>query len=146
MGKRNNEYGFTFIESMLSLYIFILIVSLLPLLFQTISFNKVSESLFVIESNIFFEQVEAEVRGTVSISKMANTLYLEQLNGDVALYELKGTNLRRRLNWLGHEVLMKNVKDIDYHFSGQQLELSVEGTNGQIRKHIIFLFRSDVYG
>lgn len=143
MQKKVRERGFTLIECMLSLFILMVVVSLLLMLFKVSAFDRDIHYLFRNQAHLFFEQIEGEIHSASTIQAAGTTLLLNHSNGDVAVYELLNSNLRRRLNWTGHEVLLGDVKNVQYRLADQQLEIRVHSLQGDKLYHKILLYRSE---
>jgi competence protein ComGF len=118
--KINKKYvnfwnsGFTIAEALLGLAAFCLLAALLPLSFQV--FSKVDQGnsrLQTMQWEVFSSQIKKEIRMSHKINPQDNRLFLTR-ESDSILYEKFGTNVRRRVNLTGNEILLQNVKTIQF--------------------------------
>jgi competence protein ComGF len=118
--KVNKKYvnfwnsGFTLVEALLGLAAFCLLAALLPVSFQV--FSKVDQGnsrLQTMQWEVFSSQVKKEIRMSQKINPQVNKLFLTR-ETDSILYEKFGTNVRRRVNLTGNEILLQNVKSIQF--------------------------------
>jgi competence protein ComGF len=106
--------GFTLVEALLGLAAFCLLAALLPVTFQV--FSKVDQGnsrLQTMQWEVFSSQVKKEIRMSQKINPQVNKLFLTR-ETDSILYEKFGTNVRRRVNLTGNEILLQNVKSIQF--------------------------------
>jgi competence protein ComGF len=106
--------GFTIAEALLGLAAFCLLAALLPLSFQV--FSKVDQGnsrLQTMQWEVFASQIKKEIRMSQKINSQDNRLFLTR-DSDSILYEKFGTNVRRRVNLTGNEILLQNVKTIQF--------------------------------
>jgi competence protein ComGF len=106
--------GFTLAEALLGLAAFCLLAALLPLSFQV--FSKVDQGnsrLQTMQWEVFSNQIKKEIRMSQKINPQVNKLFLTR-ETDSILYEKFGTNVRRRVNMTGNEILLQNVKNIQF--------------------------------
>lgn len=118
--KVNKKYvnfwnsGFTLAEALLGLAAFCVFAALLPLSFQV--FSKVDQGnsrLQTMQWEVFSSQIKKEIRMSQKINPQVNKLFLTR-DSDSILYEKYGTNVRRRVNLTGNEILLQNVKSIQF--------------------------------
>jgi competence protein ComGF len=118
--KVNKKYvnfwnsGFTIAEALLGLAAFCLLAALLPLSFQV--FSKVDQGnsrLQTMQWEVFSSQIKKEIRMSQKINPQDNRLFLTR-ESDSILYEKFGSNVRRRVNLTGNEILLQNVKTIQF--------------------------------
>jgi competence protein ComGF len=108
--------GFTIAEALLGLAAFCLLAALLPLSFQV--FSKVDQGnsrLQTMQWEVFSSQIKKEIRMSQKINPQVNKLLLTR-ETDSILYEKFGTNVRRRVNLTGNEILLQNVKSIQFDY------------------------------
>lgn len=108
--------GFTLAESLMGLAAFCLLAALLPLSFQV--FSKVDQGnsrLQTMQWEVFSSQIKKEIRMSQKINPQVNKLLLTR-DTDSILYEKFGTNVRRRVNLTGNEILLQNVKSIQFDY------------------------------
>lgn len=106
--------GFTLVEALLGLSVFCLIGALLPMIFQVFSqVDQGKSRLQTMQWEVFSSQVKKEIRMSQRINPQINKLLLTR-DGDSIIYEQYGTNLRRRVNLTGNEILLQNMTSIRF--------------------------------
>jgi competence protein ComGF len=106
--------GFTLTEALLALSAFCIIATLTPVAYQLL--QRVDHSnvrLQEMQWEVFSSQIKKEIRMSQRIEPQTNRLLLKK-DTDTILYELSGTNVRRRLNYTGNETLLQNIKSIRF--------------------------------
>lgn len=112
--KYLNESGFTLLEMLFAFSIFLIIVSLLPLSYRIILEDKMIESRIQrLEWEVFISQIKKEVRTSSKVTVFNQVLVLEK-DGQTIIYERYGTNIRRRVDSKGHEILLQNVSSFKF--------------------------------
>jgi competence protein ComGF len=125
--------GFTLVEALLGLSAFCLLASLLPIFFQVLNnINHGNSRLHAMEWEVFSNQIKKEIRMSQRINPQVNKLFLTK-DTDIILYEQFGTNLRRRVNLSGNEILLQNVKSV--RFESIKNGVIVEVENSWKRKY-----------
>jgi competence protein ComGF len=118
--KGNKKYvnfwnsGFTLMEALMGLAAFCMLAAILPISFQV--FSKVDQGnsrLQAMQWEVFSSQIRKEIRMSQKINPQVNRLFLTR-DSDSILYEKSGTNVRRRVNLTGNEILLQNVKSIQF--------------------------------
>jgi competence protein ComGF len=120
--------GFTLLEALLGLAAFCLMAALLPISIQVV--NRVDQTevrLQAMEWEIFSSQVKKEIRMGQQIKVLSNSLSFKK-DADSILYEKYGTKLRRRVNGVGHEVLLQNVNSVQFEKFNNRVVIKVEDT------------------
>ncbi|MGE8204498.1 competence type IV pilus minor pilin ComGF [Heyndrickxia sp. NPDC080065] len=113
---------------MLSLLLISMILSFFPLFIKV--FEQINHSLSTEEDyewNLFVIQLRKELRISDKWKVTDNKLYLD-VNDEKVMYEQYGNLIRRRVNEMGHEVVLQRVKAI-----------SITGDQNQIVFHVQFL-------
>ncbi|WP_223881847.1 competence type IV pilus minor pilin ComGF [Niallia endozanthoxylica] len=135
--KRLHNKGFTFIEMILAFSIFLIIVSLFPLFFQVISQNGfVEERIQKMEWEVFIAQVKKEVRMSDSL-KIENNRIMLKIGKESIMYERYGTNIRRRVDAAGHEIMLQDIKTVMFEKVIKGVRISVEDKYNQSESVII---------
>jgi len=135
--KRLHNKGFTFIEMILAFSVFLIIVSLFPLFFQVLSHNGfVEERIQRMEWEVFISQLKKEVRMSDSVRIESNKLMLK-VEKESIMYERYGTNIRRRVDSLGHEVMLQDIKTVMFEKVIKGVRISVEDKYNQNESVII---------
>lgn len=133
-----NNSGFTLIEAMAALSIFLMIVFFISPVFQIMMDNRdLKMRVQQMEWDVFCSQAKKEVR----MSKFA-----EIINGKLILtketekvtYEKYGTNLRRRVNLTGHEIMLQNVSEATFDVMKNSVHISVKDLHGKEYETVIY--------
>lgn len=123
--KPYHNNGFTFIEMIFAFSIFLLIVSLFPLVFQLLSQNGfVEERLQRMEWEVFSAQVKQEVRMCDSL-KIENNRMLLRKDKESIMYEKYGSSIRRRVDLKGHEIMLQNIQTVTFEEVIKGVRISV---------------------
>lgn len=125
-----NDRGFTLLEMLLSLLTFIMIASVLPIGIRTILDDGIIEGgLHRMEWEVFSSQVKKEVRSADQMTVSPDKI-LMKIDGKIILYEKYGTNIRRRVDFQGHEILMQNLSDFRFKRVQEGFELTASDIKG----------------
>lgn len=137
---RKND-GFTMIELLFSLLILMTTSLFVLQLFSIIHTQMRSvEKLHPKEWEVFTLQMKQEVRSSKTQEVMGNKLYLlsgEQLSS-LEQYEDK---VRRRVNGMGHEVILQNISEFRVNKDGSVIVINITdkaGTTFSRRFHPFF--------
>lgn len=137
---RKND-GFTMIELLFSLLILMTTSLFVLQLFSIIHTQMGSvDKLHPKEWEVFTMQMKQEVRSSKAQDVMGNKLYLlsgEQLSS-LEQYEDK---IRRRVNGMGHEVILQNISEFRVEKDGSVIVISITdkaGTTFSRRFHPFF--------
>ncbi|MCM3586353.1 ComGF family competence protein [Mesobacillus maritimus] len=121
-----NEKGFTLAEMLISFMVFCMLMSFFPPAMKLLlNFNSIDQSIQRLEWEVFHSQVKKEVR-SASIITVERDKVLLQLNNDTILYEKYGSNLRRRVNFAGHEILLQNVKTVNFEKVAKGFQIHIQ--------------------
>lgn len=125
-----NEMGFTLVDMLVAFSGFLMMIAFLPLGMKIILPNEYSNERFQkLEWEVFHSQIKKEVR-------ISNAVFVEKervillKNGDRITYEKFGTNIRRRVNTSGHEVILQNVASLRFEPLSEGYSITVIDTNG----------------
>jgi competence protein ComGF len=106
--------GFTLIEALLGFTAFCMIGAILPIVFHILSQVDQSKSrLQMMQWEVFSNQVKKEIRMSQKLNPQSNKLFLTR-DADSILYEQNGTNIRRRVNLTGNEILLQNISNVKF--------------------------------
>lgn len=120
-----NERGFTMIDALYGFTIFLLIMCLVP-----ISINHITQSadpektINNLEWTVFLQLLKKEVRMSEGLTAADKKLIVLK-NSQNITYEVYGTNIRRRVNDAGHEIVLQNVEHVAFEEKGRSITLSV---------------------
>ncbi|WLR56363.1 competence type IV pilus minor pilin ComGF [Mesobacillus subterraneus] len=133
-----SEKGFTMVEMLLSVLLFLLIVSMLPLGMKIILDNRVADTAVrKMEWEVFSSQVKKEIRSAQQLTVQSDKL-LMKVDGQFILYEKYASSMRRRVNYQGHEILVQNLSSFSFGKIADGVEIkakSVQGGNYSVRIH-----------
>lgn len=109
-----NNSGFTMLEMLYAFSIFLLIISFFPLSFKYIFQNDPLDARTqTMEWAVFVNQLKKELRLSDGMTVSPNRIVLSK-NGQAILYEVYGTSIRRRVDMKGHEVVLQQVKSVNF--------------------------------
>ena len=102
----------------------------------------VGERLQKMEWEVFIAQVKKEVRMSDSMSVNGNKLYLKN-KGQTILYQQYNSNVRRRVDLKGHEIMLQNIENVKFEKVTQGVKISVQDLYQQNETSIIRAFISE---
>ncbi|MEH7124510.1 competence type IV pilus minor pilin ComGF [Bacillus sp. JJ1773] len=138
--KYLNNKGFTMLEMLYAFSIFLLVVSFFPLFFKYIMENEQLENrLRRMEWHVFVNQIKKELRLADEINVSDNRLVLTK-HGQIILYEKHGTNLRRRVDFKGHEIVLQQVDSFRFSPIHDGVKLTLNDLNGQKYSVLLYSF------
>ncbi|CAH0345719.1 competence type IV pilus minor pilin ComGF [Bacillus sp. CECT 9360] len=125
------DNGFTLVEMLVSLVVFMIIASFVLNLFTLIQTNTTEKSsLNQKEWEIFINQLKRDVWQSRTMETSDNKLYLT-VGEDVVLIEQYQDKVRRRLNVTGHEVALQNISSFQVISDGKTLTVTVVDKQGK---------------
>jgi competence protein ComGF len=125
-----NNSGFTLIEMLLSLTMFLAIASLIPIGLRIILSDGVLETgIRRMEWQVFSEQVKKEIRSAEQLTISADKIVLKK-NGTIILYEKYGSSIRRRVGYQGHEILIQNLASFQFEKIEEGVGILATDVNG----------------
>lgn len=130
----NNQSGFTLLETLFSIMLITLIMSILPFILQTMyTLDSIVETDQDYEWNLFIIGLRKELREAEQINVLRveskTTLILEKSNQIIA-YEPYGRSIRRNVNKLGHEIVLQKIHRLDFILNEEMLQIKVEFIDG----------------
>lgn len=126
-----NNYGFTMLEMLFAFSIFLMLVSFLPLSFTFLFHDwKLEARTQRLEWNVFINQLKKEVR-LADDAEVADGRVTLKIAGQNVAYEKYGSNIRRRVDLKGHEVVLQQVHSASYTSINGGLRITVEDTFGE---------------
>lgn len=127
----------------LAFSIFLIIASFIPISISMLYQNGlVDERLQKMEWEVFIAQVKKEVRMSDAVSVDGNKLYLKN-KGQTIIYQQYSSNVRRRVDLKGHEIVLQNVKSVEFEKVVQGVKISVQDLYHQSEASIIRTFISE---
>ncbi|WP_170885503.1 competence type IV pilus minor pilin ComGF [Bacillus alkalicellulosilyticus] len=125
-----NEAGVTLLEMLMSLFIFMIVVSIFPLFMATM--NKNEPNLKDFEVQLFYSQLVMEVREARVISVHNNRLSLTKWDGSLVTIEKYGNKVRRLVNQAGHDVMLQGVDVVLFQVVPEGVTVKVGALNERI--------------
>jgi competence protein ComGF len=129
----SSEYGFTLIESLLLLQIFMMVALLFPLIIKT--YTSIDHSLSpssTYEWNLMVIQFRNEFVKAEEIDVKDNLVKLK-IGNTIVSYEVYGTNIRRRVDLKGHEIVLQYAPSIIFEKEDSVLFIHVKFEKGEER-------------
>ncbi|WP_261129429.1 competence type IV pilus minor pilin ComGF [Bacillus sp. Marseille-Q3570] len=120
-----HEGGYTLLEMIISLSIFLTLAALTPLMFSAI-FSTSGQPLHHQEISLFFEQADKELQGSISAEKRWNRLNLMQPDGNEISYEKNGDRIVRKVNGAGFEIILQDIQSFRTENDPYSVELIVQ--------------------
>ncbi|MEH7309262.1 competence type IV pilus minor pilin ComGF [Neobacillus drentensis] len=133
-----SDHAFTLIEVLISFSIFTMIIFFMMPVFQIIlTNNDTVATIQAMEWTIFSSQIKKEIRLSTRAEVISNRLILTK-DTETIQYEKYGTNLRRRVNSTGHEILLQNVSQHSFAILNNAIKIDVTDLWG--RKYSVTAF------
>ncbi|MBM4762274.1 competence type IV pilus minor pilin ComGF [Bacillus sp. B15-48] len=125
-----NDRGFTIVEMLIAFMVFCLLMALFPLGLKTVLGYEYSEArMQKLEWEVFTSQLKKELRMCNAVNIQDDKLFLQR-GSDTVLYEKYGTNLRRRVNFSGHEIILQNVAEVKFNSLPEGYKITVIDSSG----------------
>lgn len=135
-----NERGFTMVDALYGFTIFILIMSFMPLAIHHITQSAdVEQTASDMEWTVFLQLLKKEVRMSEDFMAAGEVLTVTKDDQNIT-YESYGTNVRRRVNGTGHEIVLQNVEHVTYEDQGNRIKLSLTDINKHERSAVVTPF------
>lgn len=132
----SNNNGFTMVEMLLSLVLFIVITSLVVELFAIYKSNMMqSNQMHRKEWEVFSLQLQKEIRNSMDQQVVPQKIHLTTNNGLVSI-EVYQNSVRRTVNGAGHEVMLQNVAHYDVQKEGDYIIVQVTDIGGKVYRRI----------
>ncbi|WP_235749718.1 competence type IV pilus minor pilin ComGF [Neobacillus bataviensis] len=126
-----NDNAFTLIEVLIAFSIFSTIIFFMAPIFQIILNTKANDNkLQAMEWEVFCSQIKIEIRLASSVSVVSDRLILNK-GTETVQYEKYGTNLRRRVNSTGHEIILQNVSQFSFSVINNTVKVTVTDSWGK---------------
>jgi competence protein ComGF len=120
-----NEKAFTLIEVLISFSIFSTIIFFMAPVFHIFLNQKTMQTeLQSMEWDVFCSQVTQEIATVSRAEVIAGRLILTK-GSETIQYEKYGSNLRRRVNSTGHEIILQNVSEYSFSIVNNAVKIRV---------------------
>lgn len=127
----SNEKAFTLIEVLIAFSIFATIIFFMAPIFQIILNAKGNDAeLQAMEWEVFSSQMKKEIRLSTRAVVDSGRLILTKDTETVQI-EMYGSNLRRRVNSTGHEIILQNVSQSTFSIINNTVKITVTDTRGK---------------
>lgn len=104
-----NNRGFTMLEMLYAFSIFLLVISFFPICIKyLLDHEQLEAKTKRMEWYVFVNQLKKELRLAEEIVVTDDRLFLRKHGQDI-LFEKYGENLRRRVDYRGHEIVFQKV-------------------------------------
>lgn len=134
-----NENAFTLIEVLIAFSIFTTIIFFMTPVFQIILSNRDTETtLQTMEWEVFSSQIKKEIRLSTCAEVVSGRLILTEDTSETIQYEKYGTNIRRRVNSTGHEIILQNVSQYSFTILNNTVKIVVTDLSG--KEHSVTAF------
>lgn len=131
--------GFTFLEMLLSLSVFFLILIYISHTVPLLKYHNYSPVILDrMAFEVFMKQAKREILTSDCIHYYDSRIILIN-ESDHIIYEQYGEKIRRRVNSKGHEILLFDLKNFTIEEINNGLKLIIEHNNGQTSEGEIFI-------
>ena len=145
--KVSDDKGFTLLETMLALFIFILSLSLMTTMVQ--QFKIVRQQTMKtnhLEWHLFLNQFEHEVDQSLFLSTNGNSIYFEKYNDTkkipevISYQKMKGKEvIIRQVDDTGYQPVLMNIKTITFVLKENKVILNATFFNNEHYKSLVFI-------
>lgn len=119
--------GFTLLEVLVTLSIFLIVASVIPHFFNVIKQSE-PKHLQRMEVSLFFQQLANDIQQAATISVVNNTLYLEKNKDETVTYGYFTNRIRRQINNKGQEIALQNVQNVKFSKWKNGIEVTIIDT------------------
>ena len=126
----NDQHGFTLLEAILSMLILSVIMGMIPFIFQYfLAFDRIMTVEEDFEWNLFLIDYRNEIKDAEKLFIYSNRTIAEK-NTISYMYEIYGTQIRRRVSAKGNEVILQNIKTFKFSKEDHFIFIDVEFFSG----------------
>ncbi|WP_198508040.1 competence type IV pilus minor pilin ComGF [Bacillus sp. FJAT-42315] len=127
----SSNKGFTLVESLLILMVFMMLAALFPMIYGTVyHVNEQLEPGRKSEWELFVIQLRKEMYNAQSWTPANDKLFYHQAGQKISIEQYQ-QSVRRRINGMGHEIMLKEVESIQFYWANETLCAKVVFTNGE---------------
>ncbi|WP_081498525.1 ComGF family competence protein [Oceanobacillus massiliensis] len=139
MAYRQPKNGFTFFSALLTLSILSICLPFLGYLISAADYNSNYSEISVQQ---FFHFVQDDFIRSSSAETNGRKLYLQQDFADSTVtLEQYGSTIRRQIDGQGHEIFLREVKEVTFHPLPHGIQVSVITTTGEKHEKSIILYQ-----
>lgn len=136
MAIRNRERGFTFLSTLFAITILFLTLPLLPSLLNTMQF---SSSYNELATQAFFQYLRDDTIRATDYKVKTEVVTLSLRDGKQATIEQYKDQIRRRVDGGGHEIYLRNIKDVKFYSLPFGFRVKITTDSGEkFEKTIVF--------
>lgn len=132
-----SEKGFTLLESLLSLFIFMIISTFLVMFLSTMFHHVYKQNVHPFEWENFMRQAQMELRKSTNWRAEGNVLSFTMSDGRTATYGKYQNLIRKQVGGLGHEVLLQNIASFTCVPIPNGVQFNITDTRGKSYERII---------
>ena len=126
-----DDKGFTLLELLFSLMLFLTVTILTLQIAMAVQKHSIPDNgMDYMEWELFLTDLQWEIRNAVSHETRSNKLYIIQ-NDRVVSFEQNGSNIRRRVDQTGHEVMLQRVHTFRIEKEEHAIVMAVTDALGQ---------------
>ena len=126
--NKPGQEGFTLLEALFILFVSLTMMMFIPGLIKLMNDQHFNPH----EPELFFYQLNQEVREAMTFKIKQNDLILNLANGEQITIEKYGSVIRRQVNGRGHEVFLQNVKNVSFYRRNHGVKVVVNMKNGEV--------------
>lgn len=129
--RKYHDSGFTFVEMLLSFSLFLVLVTFFPLgVNMLLGQGLLAEDLQKMEWEVFVSQAKKEIRMSDELMITGDCLLI-RMNTHLVEYKMWGSNLRRRVDGTGYELILQQVQTTAFEPVQQGVKIYVSDTFGR---------------
>ncbi|WP_158077266.1 competence type IV pilus minor pilin ComGF [Caenibacillus caldisaponilyticus] len=126
----NRNGGYTLLSAMMALAILTVTAALVANVAQAVLGDHAYQTTERKDILIFFQQINDELAGGKDFASSDRRLVFKE-DGNTVDYQLIGTNLRRSVNGEGYEILLRNVRSVDFQVHPNDVSISLTDAEGR---------------
>ena len=137
-----NDRGYSFINMLLSFFIYTIIITSLTLILHFLISNaQHPDDLKPFEWELFVIQLQRELKEASDINVNRTEVTLTNKEGqDVSINHYQNL-IRRQVFGRGHEIFLLNVKNVEFQQVNSGVSLTVKSDSGKIYQYTFHLFK-----
>lgn len=128
---QSNHRGFTYISVLLSLCIIIATLPIIPYFLGKVNMEE-DRTLISVDQFFVTVQNELNVSELVRVDTERNQIYFRLNEGDTGIIEQYETLIRRTGDVKGHEIYLRDVKEMELQLIDYGFLLRIKMMNGEI--------------
>jgi len=125
------QKGFTLIETVLTFFYFILLVSFFPVLVTSLFEPVRTTSMEPIEVQLFFHELYTDLSIASNVSITRNGFIFDTPYQQRVSYDMYHHLIRRQVQGKGHDVRLQHVSSMDIKQTAYYLTVKVTGKDGE---------------